>query len=500
MVKIATFLWEREDTKQQICQFLELLETTNRKSDIYLEKKIMEWNIIRRDVISHINNLNLLPPQLKSRLKHIARSMGLQIFSWIKYMENVLFLDKICIDDIFWTHYGTLDKIKIFKSWVEKKKFSPAELFNVACFFYLEDYIPSLWNEIPEEVKKGSFYRLRIHILACYSHIAYWKNILLGRSYFNFETSVTKAEFEIKERSRINHIKYDKEFEDGFYINEFMSSIRYSNLRLEILGNKMMWLSLTQGNEFAMEYYWNMMDDKREENLQNYITSIFNKDSLPEYAASIIFLITKMFMKDYIQFSVAECFGLLVLLSNCPWDEFFLPVLDRVTKCYPTLAYGADFEKERLDFLNVLEKIVDLMENEFHLYGTVEGSVYQHFLHEFWKRFPTWAKFWNVDWWNKRFRQVLAKLLKTESTKSLKIFFFSEDFCAARYENVKIILSLYLANPIYVLTMTNNHAEYLQQFVKDMELNEQETMDLISWVDFRFKEVVSIYSIFDQKG
>lgn len=52
-----------------------------------------------------------------------------------------------------------------------------------------------------------------------------------------------------------------------------------------------------------------------------------------------------------------------------------------MTKRSPILANGIDFGKQRLDLLNVMESIVDLIEHEFHLYGTVEKSMYQICLH-----------------------------------------------------------------------------------------------------------------------
>ena len=34
------------------------------------------------------------------------------------------------------------------------------------------------------------------------------------------------------------------------------------------------------------------------------------------------------------------------------------------------------------------------MNSEYKLYGSVEGSDYQNFLHETWQRIPDWVKIW----------------------------------------------------------------------------------------------------------
>lgn len=454
LVKIASSLWENKNTKPKIQYFLQKI---HKYPANYPEKtNVAHWNKVMKDVLSHTNNLPL-PAKFRSKLKHVTRSLGLNIYSWKKYIKSLLPEDSTCIEDLFWTHYGTIDKVKIFKYWVEKKKLETTQLFNIACFFYLEEYIYILWNEIPEVVKKNEFHSKTIYEDDTYCHIAFWKNWLEG---------TTKN----LENARSSYVSVQ--------VNSF-SSYRYPNRPNNRLRSSfehcMLWVSLIQRHEFGVKYFWNKLDGEEDDNLKHFLRCLLQCQRSPADSEAILHLVPKLFTKDSVEFSSEECnFGLLMLLSNHPWDEFFVPVLERISKSYPTIMHGEEFEKSKLYFLSWIEKIVDLMKQELQLYGTVENSVYQNFLHETWRRIPDWAKFWSDDGWNDNFNNILSKLLLLEDFASLKLIVNAnlEEFRKYRFTRLYNILFRYMKakSPM----RKEPRFEVFNRFLDEVELDEKD--------------------------
>lgn len=468
LVKIASSLWENKYIKQKMQLFV---QKTYKNSENFEEQNILHWNKLLKDVQSHINNFPL-PNKFSSKLRHITRSMGLKIYSWIKYITKVLFLDSICIEDLSWTQYGSLDKIKIFKNWVEKKRLETTQLFNIACFFYLKDCIPSLWSEVPEIVRKNEFYSNLIYKMEAFSHIAYWKNALEDNTNKYFETSAVQVKQEIGEASRNLPIVADTEGLEAYYLSSCLGMFLSRNPYVDGFEENMFELSLTKGQEFAVQHFWKRLDDEFGKRILNFIRYLYRKEFLPEYIDTILFLVTQMFMKESFEFSMEESFGLLILLSNHPWDEFFLPLLDKICELYPPSAYYGD--KSRFDFLRLFERIVELMHHEFELNGTVENSVYQNFFHETWKRIPDWAKFFEDDSWNVKFNEILSKLLLIEDLESLKFIINGEEFDAERCARLNNILWAYVGNSRIFLILTDRQIELISRLLNEIVLEEEE--------------------------
>ncbi|XP_033216310.1 uncharacterized protein LOC117172464 isoform X1 [Belonocnema kinseyi] len=468
LVKVASSLWENKDVKQKIELFL---QKTYKNSEIVEEQNILHWNKLLKDVLSHINNLPL-PNKFSNKLRHITRSMGLKIYSWIKYITKVLFLDSVCIEDLSWTQYGSLDKIKIFKNWVEKKRLETTQLFNIACFFYLKDSVPSLWSEIPEIVRKNEFYSNFIYKMEKFSHIAYWKNILEDNTNKYFETSAVKVKEEIGEASRNLPVVGNTEGFESYHLSFLLGMFVSRNPYADGFEENMFELSLIKGQEFAVQYFWNRLDDEFGKRILNYVRYLYRKQFLPEYTDTIIFLVTKMLMRESFEFSMEESFGLSVLLSNHPWDEFFLPLLDKICELYPPLVYYGD--EYRFDFLRLFDRIVELMHHEFELNGTVENSVYQNFFLETWKRIPDWAKFLDDDSWNVKFNEILSKLLLIEDTESLKFIINGEEFHGERCARLNNVLWAYLGNSRIFLILTDRQIVLLSRLLDEIELEEEE--------------------------
>ena len=126
LVKISSSLWLNKDIWGKILLFL---QNNYQNSKEFQKEKRSNWNIIMKDVLSHVNNL-LLPAKFISRLKHVTWSIGLKLFSRIKYIINVVLLESIHYRGLHLSYYSYTDIEKILKNWVMKTKLKPQNLWN----------------------------------------------------------------------------------------------------------------------------------------------------------------------------------------------------------------------------------------------------------------------------------------------------------------------------------------------------------------------------------
>ena len=267
MMKIATSLWEQENTKQKIRIFF-----TNffPNDDDYLFFKNWDHHLTD-DLLIFLKNLPL-PSNLIFSLKNLINITGLQICNWTKFVSKILELEINYAEEVFWTNYGTIDRIRIFKNWVDNKKLETCQLFNVACIFCMEKYIPILWNKIPNDVKNNNFYSEKIYKNSIYNIIAYWKNFL---------------EEEMNRRFRIG-------YENENFPDEIFSWFNICNNSQSIEEN-LFRISVLDCLEMGVEYFWNTLnDEERERSVRILMKTFYPKRDETEYARILFFLTTEL--------------------------------------------------------------------------------------------------------------------------------------------------------------------------------------------------------------
>lgn len=302
MLKIATTLWNKKETKEQIAIFFENFYPSNDDYDLY-----QNWNHqLTNNLIAFLHNSSL-SLNLKAGLKNTIIITGLQICHWRKFVENILELNIDTSENIFWTNYGTIDKKTIFKNWLNNKQVEITKLFNIACLLCFEEYIPELWENIPDDKKFDHFYLETIYTTSTYNVIAYWKNLL---------------HVDDKKRFRIGI--QNENLNRKFAWNQFCDNS-------QSIEERMFRISMMECFEVAVKYFWyKLNDEQRKRSVKTLIKTFYSKKDETEFASILFFLSTKLsrerseeyFMvqsilmkhysvQDFFYASVGSCFSIL---------------------------------------------------------------------------------------------------------------------------------------------------------------------------------------------
>ena len=381
LVKIATSLWERRDIKQKIRLFFQDL-SPNLHNNIL----IRNWHCyLTTKVIPLVNNFSL-PSVLINILKHFISSIGSQILYWTKFLTKSLEFEISCTETLFWTHYGTIDKIKIFKYWFDYKKLNTSQLFNVSCIFCLEEYVPLLWNEIPDEVKKSEFYTETIYKFSVYALIIYWKKRLGEEIKEHFVYTIHIEEWEkIVTLRRAGLLTRDQIY------HKKMDWLEYCNDSLSIEEN-MYRGAIIEGLDLAVQYFWNNLDEiQQKRDFDDLLETIDRNRKDRGYSEVLLFMVTKMKVNN--NFPILYPFSLWkTFLDNFPYEEFFIPVLSRVLQ--------VDKRTRMLEnkcFWSLIGKILNRIDDECSLYNIGGDSVYEKILQEMWEMIPQSSRKWVTE-------------------------------------------------------------------------------------------------------
>ena len=460
MIKISTTLWNNKETKRRVRHFFE--KSYNRYEEDEVKRNSTQWNKLTRKVIILLKDLSF-PRKLNIALNHVTKSIGFHIFNWTKYVTKILKFDIGCAQNTFWSHYGTIDKVKIFISWVEEKKLETSDLFNMACIFCLEEYIPRLWNEIPDEVQENDFYSQTIYTMPKYNIIAYWKNLLIDDVRRNFISSMA-----VTERVRIERLRASRGYLEDEEFNQRRIDWLYIFANSHSIEENMFRVSVHEGLDLGVEYFWNKLNDRqRERNIDFSMHNAMRKKDEPGYAEILIFFVTKMSITENISLLYEEFFVLEMLLQNWPWEEFFMSVFDRILQCYEK-SVDKSLDNYDTKFFYLVQAIVDMMKTEFDLYKTVEGSRYQTLLHETWEKIPESVK--NLlagkrDW------TIFSKLFNVEDFKSLALIINYEGFRKEKFSRRKSLISC--IKSVFVGLESDRKSELVDRFVNEVGLDDE---------------------------
>ncbi|GBL94867.1 hypothetical protein AVEN_197542-1 [Araneus ventricosus] len=108
-----------------------------------------------------------LPTSLRKLLIDIVRPMGRQIRLWKNFHEEYfhyhsgedIHFDALILEKLQWTA-GVLDYRKTAEELIRSDVIDIVKRYRLACLYCMEDYIPMLWKELPEENKRHFYSKM----------------------------------------------------------------------------------------------------------------------------------------------------------------------------------------------------------------------------------------------------------------------------------------------------------------------------------------------------
>ncbi|GBN13794.1 hypothetical protein AVEN_81609-1 [Araneus ventricosus] len=171
--RVAVLLWSGSDILASVAKFSSYLHYTQRNQ--------VEWQITIVDkVVDKVFELEL-PKLLTWQLNYIVHPIGLEIRNWRERHKFIFFYDfkdinLLDLAKLRWTTVGAIDYRKTAKELVCSDALNVVERYKIACSYCLDDYIPLLWEKLPEGERR-EFYS---EIISSISLPCLWPYILEG--------------------------------------------------------------------------------------------------------------------------------------------------------------------------------------------------------------------------------------------------------------------------------------------------------------------------------
>lgn len=431
MVKKSVLLWGQEDMKHKV---EEIYAKENIRTEPITNEKA--WNHLTKELLNQIDSITL-PPSLKFELVNVIRSVGSKIFNWKEYVTNKLNCPISFAQEIKWTIYGSIDKIKIFNLfWLNNPSFDVSTVFNVACNFCIEEQIATLWKQIPKEQQESFFYSIRIYDKYKYHLIAYWKHFI------NRDLSSFIAKLKTK-HDRSNMYNSEKSVEENMFK-----------------------LAVSEGYDLAANYFWNKMYDlDKEKQLKPLAATILKKSDYvghptiwfkknESFMHILLFLMSAMPEDDRAALFEEHKMTLLeIFLSIWPWQYFFQSTLDELRKHF-----------SEMDFKNLIRNIVFKMTEDYNLGYPIQNSKYQKILHQVWNTsLPALKQTIDTAEWT-----ILKYLLEIKDITSMNLIINDPDMKEQRDQ------LLYKGKWRYWDLIHEDRCDLLEEFLDTILLTDEE--------------------------
>lgn len=253
----------------------------------------------------------VLPNSLKTKLLYAVESIGWKIHFWILHIADTFELTlNLAQQTIYWTYYGKIDELKIFKLvWLKDPNLDITLVFEMACHYCLEEHIIYLWEMISCDNEYNYFKDSNNN---CNKHLMmYWQCY--------FKSDFTKLTTQIT--SFLQYGIYDS--------NNFVNQ-------------NMFRLSIFQGYEAAVPYFWGRLtEEEKTRNLLQYnnlVTPNFiimeNQVYNMEVEASghiFMFIFRKMSETERVKLIQTAKYNILgVFLNVWPWNEFLMTIFEQM--------------------------------------------------------------------------------------------------------------------------------------------------------------------------
>lgn len=460
MINMATSLWEQSHIKNKIQEFLtfEYKERGNQTN----EKK---WHDITKLILKQIES-NTLYSILKIELTHIIKSIGEKIFNWYEYIRNNIEDDKKesainYIEKIYWTHYGSIDEVKILKSfWIDNPRLNIATVYAMACEYALEEDINNLWEQIPRKMQNKYFENI-YNEHKCLI-LAYWQCYRDG----NLSVFIRYLETLMHSgRTYIHNHLYNR-----------YHSVEENMFRLSIYG----------GYSKAVEYFWDKLnEEERNRNVVNGIqisvtSHVPDNTTIGEsyyrqekYVEICIFLINQVrtghkrkpiasIVYDSFEDDIYVCSILRMISPMWPWQDFLEQILDELEAVLKAQDNG-------YIGLNLLYVITSCMKRDYNLGYVIENNKYGMILHEAWHKIPACLKSKIAE--TDPHLDLIQDLLEIWHLPSIKLIINDPEMTQWRK---KLLESGYIICTRIGKLISIGQYELLNQFLEEMLVSEKE--------------------------
>uniref|UniRef100_A0A1B6CJT2 Uncharacterized protein n=1 Tax=Clastoptera arizonana TaxID=38151 RepID=A0A1B6CJT2_9HEMI len=347
-VKVAILFWELKEVQDNVNDYLDrlfdLFYTNERFNNLIIS--------VMKDSLGIV-----LPLSIQSQLNYTIREIGKKIRFWYIHVKNTWRICKVCnggrdfVTKIYWTQYGTIDEVKIFKSsCVAFPMFNIAEIYNTPC-----DHFAELCNTSIDSI--GTYGK-------CKSYLELYRS---G-----------------------NHRELGQHMQ-GLVRNNAAMQQQFHHSDPALLNVYMLKISVCEGNSLAVEYVWGKMNEKeRRENLVKMATFSFLfyrnwsmmkdifKYLVEQYLQIFMFFFNKMTIQEKeILYSCLPTFNwsifiLQMLMDSWPWQDHLIPVFSDLLRCSEN---GVKLVKEFLHYLKM--KISDTRSNGDVYYNYFQNIYYK---------------------------------------------------------------------------------------------------------------------------
>ncbi|GBM41688.1 hypothetical protein AVEN_46956-1 [Araneus ventricosus] len=175
--RIVAVLFKESDILASVSNF-------RRKFLLWNEKKSLKvWEETVEDKVSDKISKLGLPKSLTKLLIDTAKPMGREIPGWktlhekylLKSYKKGIHFDAPILERLCWTAAGALDYRKTAEELIRSDVIDVVGRYKIACLYCLEDWIPLIWNELPEE-KKLYFYNgiHNLHLMIEKLRLQFW--------------------------------------------------------------------------------------------------------------------------------------------------------------------------------------------------------------------------------------------------------------------------------------------------------------------------------------
>lgn len=372
----AVSLWETADTRKKMKEYF------------YKHNRVKtedEWQNIMKSVIKLLDPTTL-PLLLYTEMIYIVREIGLKIFDWFNSLNCMsLFseVDRKSVYDhyfqkIYWTYYGTINGLKILRSWMDTPNVDPFVVYSMSCMYCLEDELPRLWRKIPLKLRQQiRRYKNQFYQKYGYYIVAYWlashneDSFALDR--FNQAITLDVGEFE-----------------------EFLDNDQSPEANMFVF-------SAQKGYRKAVEHFWESITPiEQEKNLvnalnwalrvigsRNWCNQYHRKEQFIETCIFLMKKLDKNSLEKVIKYKCSKIpllgteprlvsqntHNIIDLFINIwPWQEFFMTAFNLVKSYF-----------NEKDYHHMFTVITFYMKKD---YESIKSSVYQRMLHAVWREMP----------------------------------------------------------------------------------------------------------------
>ncbi|MCC8418596.1 MAG: hypothetical protein LN590_03270 [Rickettsia endosymbiont of Glossina mortisans submortisans] len=434
----ARSLWEQEEIQNKVIEFFKYEYMRSTYSDAERKQQEEKWHSITKEVLGRLE-FHILPAKLESELIYVIREVGAKIYDWYAYVQEACSYEKLeeYTKQIYWTHYGNIDEIKIFKSfWLENHRLDISNIYEMACNYCLEEYTNNLWQQIPQEKRKSDFYTDTIYEKYQYHLIAYWQCYLDGDLKYL--------------------VRYFKRFDSDY---KKIYNRHYS------VEENIFKLSVYQGYSKAVRYFWDKLsDEEKDRNILDSAYTVINEFhkyrssyneidnyTKEQYTDICTFLISKMSISQQQELFMSYDSSIFkMFLSHWPWQELLIPTLERMWSCVDGGSYQS-----------LLNGITDKIRKDQELGYWIENSKYQRILHEIWHKSPACLK-QKIDQSDRYSSNITTQLLDIWDLSTLKLIINDQDMAQRRWELID------KGHEKYVRLVKDDKYELLEQFIGEI--------------------------------